>query len=329
MSKGFPWLKAGVAAVAMLAVAPALAQQAPGESEITAPGPKGALAGSLIDAGQGAPVVLIIPGSGPTDRNGDNPMGASGGVLRQLAQGLAAEGVSSVRIDKRGLFGSAEAVENANRDSSIAGYAADADSWIVTIREKTGAPCVWILGHSEGGLVALKATENPGAICGVILVETAGRKMGDVVRQQFRDNPANAPVLDDALSAVDSLEAGETVDTSTFHPALRTLFNADIQPYWIDVFSHDPVALAKSYSGPMMIVQGTSDIQVTEADFELLREARPDAETLLVPDMTHVLRIAEEPGMAANLATYTDPDMPIVPGLAPAIAGFVKANSGQ
>lgn len=314
------------AITAMVGSAPVQAQNAGSESEITAPGPVGSLAGSMIDAGQGTPVVLIIPGSGPTDRNGDNSMGSSGGILRQLAQGLADQGVSSVRIDKRGMFGSAGAVANANRDSSIAGYVDDTRSWIGVIRAKTGAPCVWLLGHSEGGLVALKAATTLDGVCGVVEVDAAGRKLGDVLRAQFRANPANAPVLDQLLGIVDSFEAGQTVDPETLHPALRGIFNADIQPYWIDLVSHDPAALAAAYSGPMMVVQGGNDIQVTQADSQALTTARPDAEFLLVPNMTHVLKIAEGDDRAASLATYTTTDQPIAPQLAPAIADFIKTH---
>jgi hypothetical protein len=73
---------------------------------MTTPGPQGPLAGSLLDAGKGAPVVLIIPGSGPTDRDGNNPLGITAAPYRLLAEALAAKRVSSVRIDKRGMFGS-------------------------------------------------------------------------------------------------------------------------------------------------------------------------------------------------------------------------------
>ena len=94
------------AAIAMLSSGAASAQQSVPEVAIEAPGPHGPLAGTMIEGVAGAPVVLIIPGSGPTDRNGDNPLGVRGGVYRQLALGLAARGIASVRVDKRGMFGS-------------------------------------------------------------------------------------------------------------------------------------------------------------------------------------------------------------------------------
>src|SRR5436190_1822377 len=116
----------------MLTTGAASAQQAVPEVAIEAPGPKGPLAGTMIESVAGAPVVLIIPGSGPTDRNGDNPLGISGSVYRQLAVGLAARGIASVRVDKRGMFGSRAAVADGN-DVTIADYADDVHSWIAVI----------------------------------------------------------------------------------------------------------------------------------------------------------------------------------------------------
>src|SRR5688572_2979729 len=95
---------------------------APIEKPLTARGPQGDLAGTLVDAGKAAPVVLIIPGSGPTDRNGNNPLGVTAAPYRLLAEGLAGRGISSVRIDKRGMFGSKAAIPDANK-VTIADYA--------------------------------------------------------------------------------------------------------------------------------------------------------------------------------------------------------------
>lgn len=116
---------------------------------MTTPGPHGDLAGSFVDAGKGAPVVLIIPGSGPTDRDGNNRLGVTAAPYRLLADALAAQGVSTLRADKRGMFGSKAAIPDANV-VTIADYAADAHNWAQALRKRTGAPCVWLLGHSEG-----------------------------------------------------------------------------------------------------------------------------------------------------------------------------------
>jgi pimeloyl-ACP methyl ester carboxylesterase len=305
-----------------LAIAAAVA------SAITAPGPEGPLAGTLVDAGPDAPVVLIIPGSGPTDRDGNNPMGVTSASYRLLAQALADKGVSSVRIDKRGMFGSKSAVRDANA-VTIADYADDTHEWVQAIRDRTGARCVWLLGHSEGGLVALSAAQRPNGICGIVLVAVPGRKLGVIMREQLKANPANAPLLNSALAALDSLEAGRTVDVAGMHTALQQLFAPQVQPFLIDLLAQDPSYLAAQTSLPLMIVQGGGDIQVAEADFQALKGARPNAQSLLIPTMSHVLKTVDGEGRAASIATYSDPSRPVSGELVDAIAAFVAGPAGE
>src|SRR4030095_905226 len=114
----------------MLLLAGMVAAQ-PVERAITAPGPGGPLAGTMIDAGKGSPIILLIPGSGPTDRDGKHPLGVKASPYRLLADALSKDGVSTVRIDKRGMFGSKRAVVDANR-VRIADYARDSHAWIAS-----------------------------------------------------------------------------------------------------------------------------------------------------------------------------------------------------
>ena len=300
-----------------------IAMAAAASIPVTAPGPQGPLAGTFIDAGVHAPLVLIIPGSGPTDRDGNNPLGVTAAPYRLLAEALAAKGVSSVRIDKRGMFGSKAAVADPNK-VTIGDYAADTHVWVKAIRDRTHAKCVWVLGHSEGALVALAAAQQPDGICGVILVAGAGRKLSDVIREQLRANPANAPVLDAAMSALDQLEHGKHVDVAAMHPALQKLFAPQVQDFLIDMFRQDPAKLAATIKVPLLIVQGEHDLQVSTADAQALAAAQPNARLVLVPAMNHVLKDVASDDRAANLATYADPSLPVDAGAVAAIASFVK-----
>ena len=300
-----------------------LAGAAIAAAPITAPGPNGPLEGTYVNAGKQAPVVLIVPGSGPTDRDGNNPAGITAAPYRLLAEALAGRGVSTVRIDKRGLFGSKAAIADPNK-VTIADYATDVHSWIAAIRHETGAQCVWVLGHSEGALIALAAAQQPRDMCGVILVSGAGRKLSDVIREQLRSNPANAPVLDSAMDALDKLERGEHVDVTNMNPALLGLFRPQVQDFLIDDFRHDPAKLASAVTLPMLIVQGERDIQVSVADAKALAAAQPKAKLVLVPAMNHVLKDVATDDRAANVATYADPSLPVDDTLVDAIAGFVK-----
>lgn len=293
------------------------------EKPMTAPGPEGPLAGTLLDAGSGAPLVLIIPGSGPTDRDGNNAMGVTAAPYRLLAEGLAGKGISSVRIDKRGMFGSKAATADPNK-VTIAAYAADAHSWVKAARATTGAKCVWLLGHSEGGLIGLAAAQQPEGICGVITVSGPGRKLGDVLREQLKANPANAPILEVSLATIAKLEAGQSVDSNTLPAPIQPLFYNDAQPFLRDLLSHDPAKLAASLKVPLLVVNGDKDIQVTVEDAEQLAAAQPKAKLAVLPGVNHVLKAVPSDDRAANIATYADPSLPIAPAVVEAIAAFVK-----
>lgn len=291
--------------------------------EITAPGPLGALHGALIPPASGRPLLLILPGSGPTDRDGNNVHGIRAGTYRLLAEALADRGIGTARIDKRGLAASGGAVADGNA-VTIADYVTDTRSWIASLHTRTGLSCIWLAGHSEGGLVALAAAQQPEGICGLVLIATPGRPLGVILREQLRANPANAPLLPDAMAAIDRLEAGEPVDVSTFHPALQQLFAPQVQGFLIDAMAHDPAALAAKVALPILIVQGEADLQVGLADAQALHAARPGVELVLLPGINHVLKVVAADDRAANLAAYADPALPIAPAVADAIADFIS-----
>lgn len=315
-----------LAAALSFFLAASAASADPAETFVEAPGPLGPLKGTkLAPADANAPIVLIVPGSGSTDRDGDNPLGVKASSYRLLAEGLLQRGVASVRIDKRGMFASAAAIADAN-DVTIEAYAADVHSWIDAIRKLTGRRCLWVLGHSEGGLVALAAAQNSEGVCGLVLVATAGRPIGQVVREQLKTNPANAPLIDDAERAIARLENGEKVDVAPLHPALRKLFSPAVQGFWISEMRLDPAKLAAAYAGPVLILQGDKDIQIGVADAERLKATNPSAKLTILPGINHVLKYVADDDRGANLATYADPSLPLGPGVVDAVADFVTGR---
>lgn len=309
--------------LALLGTAPAISAEVEVEAQVK----NGPLRGSLMMPADGTAraAVVIIPGSGPTDRDGDSPLGVEAGYLRLLAGALAERGIASIRVDKRGMFASAGTFADPNA-VTFDDYAGDALAWAGVAREKTEAECAWLLGHSEGGLVALVAAQDDArlpSLCGLVLVAAPGRPMGDVLREQLRANPANAPLLTDALAAIEALEGGERVDVSGFRPALRAMFAPAVQGFLIDAFSRDPAALIADVKLPVLIVGGDADLQVGDADADALSRAQPAAGRVVVPGMNHVLKKVPADDMAANLAAYGDPSLPLAPGLAEAVAGFI------
>ena len=158
----------------------------------------------------------------------------------------------------------------------------------------------------------------------MITVSGPGRKLGEVMREQLRANPANAPILPAALAALDTLEAGKAVDAGSLPAPLQPLFNAAVQPFVIDLLAQDPARLAAGLTVPLLVVQGDRDIQVTVDDAKALAAAQPKARLAVLPGVNHVLKTFTGDDRGANLATYADPSLPIAPSVVDAVAGFVK-----
>lgn len=310
----------------MLAIvlAAALAASAtPVETFVEIPGP---LKGTQLtpQAGAKGPAAVILPGSGPTDRDGNNPMGVKGSTYRLLAESLAAKGVTTVRIDKRGQFASAGAAADGNK-VFIADLAADANAWAADLKKRTGAPCVWLIGHSEGAMVAEVAAQTGKDLCGLVLVSAPGEKAGDTIRHQLKAGLPAGPMLDKSLANLDAIETGGTVDAEGLPPSLQSLFAPQVRDYLKSMFSYDPVALIKSYKGRVLLVHGKTDLQVPVGHAERLKAAKPDAMLVEIDGANHVLKVAPA-DRAGNMATYADPSLPLAPGIAEAIADFIKAR---
>jgi pimeloyl-ACP methyl ester carboxylesterase len=297
----------------------------PVERLVEAPGPLAALKGTLLaPPGKAKVVLVIVPGSGPTDRDGNSALGVKAQSYKLLAEALGARGIASVRIDKRGMFASAAAVADGNA-VTVADYVTDVRQWVKVAKAQTGLKCAWLAGHSEGGLVALAAAQEPGDICGLVLLAAPGRPVGEVLRSQLKANPANAPLLDQANGAIDSLAAGRRADVTGMNPALLPLFAPRVQDFLISLFSYDPARLAAGVRRPLLVLNGENDLQVSSDDARRLAAANPAAKLVLLPGVNHVLKAVVGGDRQANVAAYADPSLPLAPGVADAIAAFILA----
>jgi pimeloyl-ACP methyl ester carboxylesterase len=313
--------------VLLVPVPVAASAQTPASSEIAITSAGDQLRGTLLvpaRTARGAEPVLMLAGSGATDRNGNN-IQVSAQPYRLLADALAARGITTLRVDKRGIGGSA-AGGHREEELRVQMFADDANAWAAELRRRTGAHCVWLLGHSEGTMHALLAAPTSRDLCGLILLSPAGRRIGDVLRAQLRGNPANAPLLNEALHDLAELEAGRRVPGEGMNQALLQIFRPSVQPFMISLLAVDPPALARAYRGRILIVNGTTDLQTPVADARALATARPGIVLRIIDGMNHVLKLAPA-DFAANFATYGNPDLPLAPELVDAVTGFIL--SGQ
>lgn len=269
--------------------------------------------------------VLILPGSGPVDRNGNLPNARNDG-LKRLAHGLANQGIGSLRIDKRGV-GASSVAGLREEDLRFDTYVADAVSWLKvlharrdTAQRDTGR--IFLLGHSEGALVATLAAQRED-VAGLILVAGAGEPAGRVLRRQLSAAGAPDYLQDESRKISESLEQG--VQVASVRPELMSIYRQSVQPYLMSWLPIDPAEELSHVKAPVLIVQGTTDLQVTPDNARWLAAVRPDAKLVFIDGMNHALRKAPA-DPEANFATYTDPRLPLAKKFVPALADFVREH---
>ncbi|MCA1620036.1 MAG: alpha/beta hydrolase [Acidobacteria bacterium] len=264
------------------------------------------------------PVVLIIAGSGPTDRNGNSAaLPGANNSLKYLAEGLAAEGIASLRCDKRGV---AESVMAAKSESDLRfdTYIEDAVLWGRKLRGDARFSALVVAGHSEGSLIGMVAARTLGAD-GFISVAGAGRRIDVVILEQVK--PQFTPEQYAKTEAgLKSLLEGKTIPDV---PADDILFRPSIQPYIISWLKYDPAKEVARLAVPVLVTQGTHDLQARPEDAKALAAAKPDARLVLVEGMNHVLKMTPaDPKQQA--ASYSDPALPVAPKFLAEVAAFVK-----
>ncbi len=263
----------------------------------------------VLPAAPHPPGVLIIPGN--TDRNGNRP-GQYNDHLRLLAQGLAACGVASLRIDPRGFGDSTQAVPW-ERDSFTTDITeADARAWLVRLGQHA-AP-LSVLGLGEGALTALRVPAPR-----LVLLEASSLRPGEVLRRQIATIGVSGTAQARMNAAIDDLEAGRP--TEAVPPALGQLFRFG-ETYAISQFRIDPVAELRRGHAATLVITGTTDLELRPGDGPALAAARPGLRLASIPAMNHVLRAAPE-SFADNLATYEHRALPLHPMLLPTLCRFL------
>lgn len=216
--------------------------------------------------GEDFPVALIIAGSGPTDRDGNNPSSGKNNSLKMIAEELSKEGIASFRYDKRGI-GESSSLAKKEEDLIFEDYIADAVSWVGKLREDPRFKEIIVIGHSEGALIGAAAVNNVD-VDGFISLSGMGHSASDTLLRQIREQSEDVYEL--CLPMVGELLDGNLVPD--IPEGLYVLFRPSIQPYLISWFKYNPVAEIESINCPLLILQGDRDLQITVEDGELLHK---------------------------------------------------------
>lgn len=250
------------------------------------------------------PVALFIAGSGPTDRNGNNPF-MKNNSLKMLSDSLVKLGVATLRYDKQGIGASASA-SKPEIELTVEDFILDVKLWIEFLRSNKKLGGITLIGHSEGSFFALAAAQDK-PVKQVVSLAGAGRRIDEVILEQLGAQDENLAA--DAKIIFDSLKVSLLVNQ--VNPNLMSLFRKSIQPYIISWMKYDPAKLVSTLSCPVFVIQGDQDIQVQIQDARLLVGQNRHAQLHMIEGMNHIFKKVEG-DRDANMMTYIDPNIPIM-----------------
>lgn len=264
--------------------------------------------------------VLIIAGSGPTDRNGNSLVtGIATNTYKMLADSLAARGYASLRYDKRGIAASAAAATDESQ-LTFEAYIDDAAAWAEWLATDERFDRVVLAGHSEGGLIALVAAKRTDKVVAVGTLAGVGESIDATLRRQLGTQPE--PYRSECMRIIDELKAGRTVSDPM--PELAALFRPSVQPFLISQMRYEPSNEARTLSQPLLVVQGTTDIQINLNDAIKLSTVNPRTRLAIVSEMNHVLKPCASLDPQAQMMTYINDTLPLAPTLVATIADFLS-----
>ena len=268
------------------------------------------------------PIVLIIAGSGPTDRNGNNPM-MTCNTYKMLSDSLTHHGIATLSYDKRLIAKSRG--EQTEDELRFEDYVEDAKSWIELLSQNKKFSEIMIVGHSEGSLIGMIASQNNTKVSKFISIAGVGLPADEILKEQLSKQLENQPITtkNQIFSYIDELKQGRLLENVPL--SLNTLFRPSVQPYMISWFKYNPQDEIAKLKIPILILQGDFDIQVSENNAELLHEANPKAKKVIIKSMNHVLKNSQSMNMNEQMTdSYNNPNTPINKELVENIVDFIK-----
>lgn len=273
----------------------------------------------LIPNSKTSSVAIIIPGSGPNDRDGNQNF-VNNNSLKYLAEDLTTQGIATFRYDKRALTMLRKgATEKQIKQVTFDDFVADAKKVVEYLKNIKHYNNIYIIGHSQGALVGMLATTEH--VNGYISIAGPGKSIDQIILEQIGMMGAD-DLVESAKKTFAILESGKT--DKNFNPGLANIFNLDVQPFIRSWMKYSPTDELAKLTIPTLIINGDNDIQVNPKEADLLKKAKPDAKLIIIKNMNHVLKNVESKDAQENAKTYNMPQLKNTPELAKAINDFIK-----
>jgi len=233
-----------------------------------------------------APLVVLVHGSGPHDR--DETIGPNK-PFAEIAHALAASGIATLRYDKRTYaFPLLIKVSTFTLDQEVTDDAVAALAFAAT-QPEVDATRLFVLGHSLGGTMAPYIAQKYPKLHGMILLAGGARPIDQISAEQIRFQLKHEGKSEAEIQEVMKKQE-ERFATIRKAPATE-MFNGISAAYMRDWLARDPAKLLRASSIPALVLQGGSDLQVSVADYDLLKTAiagKPNSEAHLFPNLTHL-----------------------------------------
>ncbi len=285
--------------------------------EVSIKSPTGDIYGTLLtpQTSKKAPLAIIIAGSGNTDRNGNQPQ-MKNNSLKFLAEYLSSNGIATLRFDKRGIAKSAGTVKES--DLRFEDYINDAVNWVELFKADKSFSKIFIIGHSEGSLIGMIAAERTKAD-GYVSVAGIASPADQILIEQLK-TAVPPQLFEECKNNIDTLKQGKLITKP--NPMLASLFRPSVQPYMISWFKYNPVDEIAKLKCPILILQGTTDIQVGVENAKKLALANNKSKLVVIDGMNHILKMADA-DRQKNMMTYINPELPVAQELLDSVKSFI------
>ncbi len=259
-------------------------------------------------------LVILIQGSGPVDRNGNANM-MKNDASKKIAHQLAANEIASFRFDKR-IF-KMQRLNIQEQDLKFEDFVTDVDSILSYFKQQNQYEKIILAGHSEGSLIGILAAQQEGADAFISLAG-AGRSIDSIVVEQL--SKQSAELAQNARESFDEIKATGT--STNYNPLLVSIFRPSVQPFIGSWMQYDPAQEISKLKIPVLVINGSFDIQVDETDANRLHEANPDSKLVILEKMNHIFRKIDGDALE-NTKAYNQPELPLHPELIPTLVDFI------